>query len=77
MTSLFPHRFSAVEHPEEANYYLIDRGNPLHPDDPKTWAVFPYDREDRKSKAVASSRVRLIAGILNGVREPSEVIDVL
>lgn len=79
MTSLFPRRFACVEHPQDNSYHLVDKGDVLspRPDGPETWAVFLYSGEDRKSKALAAGRCRFIAGILNGVREPSEVIDVL
>jgi hypothetical protein len=73
--SILGGRFKCIDYVQDKWIAIWDMGNILSKTQkpPEVWTGFEYwDEESRQS---ADKRLRFICGMLNGIRQPSEVID--
>jgi hypothetical protein len=70
------HRFTSTEDTNSHSFVIYDRGDTLQPKtEPDVWAIFPvYDRPG--GRELAEKRCLFLTGVLNGIRQVSEQVDV-
>lgn len=73
--SILGRRFRLIEMCEDNTFILWDMGDILMPKAaPEVWLAHTY--WDQESRDKASIRLRFIAGVLNNIRQPSEVLEI-
>lgn len=70
------HRFTSRFDKDSNSFVIIDKRDILQPKpEPVVWAVFPiYDTP--KGRDRADKRSRFVTGLLNGIRDHSEQVDI-
>lgn len=71
--SMFGSRFKSVDMEQDRLILLWDMGFAHENRTPMAWAQFEY--WDADSRKLAKQRVSFVTGMLNGIRQASEVID--
>lgn len=70
-------RFTSNIDTDSNSFVLIDRGDILQPKPaPVVWAVFPIYDNTPNGKTEASARCRFVTGLLNGLRDRSDQVEI-
>lgn len=72
---ILPARFRVIDNVQDKTFILWDLGDAVFQKKtaPVVWATYTY--WDGQSRETAGRRLRFITGMLNGTREPREVIE--